>query len=119
MSTRDNPIPEHGGGHKDDLESGYPKDAKNDSAGHDDEGVGVKPSGSETGLEKGDYPDPGEGTTGRPTAARALATPSRATAGGVQAKGVMGDGRGASGKFCGTMGDGERGEAPHKGVVGQ
>lgn len=117
--TKDNPIPKHGGEHEDAEESGYPKDAGSEAAGHSDSGVGVKPSGSETGLEKGDYPEPGEGTTGRPTAARGLATPSRASAGGVKARGVMGDGRGSSGKYSGTMGDGERGEAPHKGVVGQ
>lgn len=82
---------------------------------------GIKPSGSENELEKGDYPEPGEGVTGRPTAARALATPSRATAGGVPARGVMGDGRGSSGKFSGTMGDGRSGggEPPHKGTSGQ
>lgn len=117
MNPRDNPLPAHGGGHKDDLEGGYPTDKGNDSAGHSDQGTGIVPSSSETALEKGDYPDPGSGTTGRPTAARALATPSRATAGGVGAKGVMGDGRGSNGKFVGTMGDGERGEPKCKGVV--
>lgn len=89
-----------------------------DGAGPSQDVTGVKPSSSETSLEKGDYPEPGEGTTGRPTAARALGTPSRGSAGGVSAKGTMGDGRGASGKACGTMGSGERPEAPHKGVVG-
>lgn len=117
--SKDTVKPAHGGGHKDDLESGYPSDKASEGGGTSDEGTGVVPSSAETSLEKGDYPEPGSGTTGRPTAARALATPSRATAGGVQARGVMGDGRGSNGKFCGTMGDGERGEAPHKGVVGQ
>lgn len=84
-----------------------------------DEGTGVAAASSETGLEKGDYPDPGEGVTGRPTAARGLATPSRASAGGVQAKNTMGDGRGANGKYCGTMGDGERPSVTAKGCVGQ
>src|ERR1700735_1237589 len=111
MSSKDNPRPAHspGGEHTDDLESGMPHDKASEGAGHSDSGVGVKPSSHETALEEGDYPEPGEGTTGRPTAARGLATPSRGNVGGVQARGTMGDGRGVSGKYTGTMGDGARG----------
>lgn len=122
MPSKDNPRPAHspGGEHEDDLESGMPHDKSEAQVeGSSDHGVGVKPSGHETALEEGDYPEPGEGVTGRPTAARGLSTPSRGNVGGVQAKGTMGDGRGESGKYVGTMGDGARGEPKAKGCVGQ
>lgn len=88
--------------------------------------VGVKPSSTENELEKGDYPEPGEGTGGGGGHNhRILPTPSKEAAGPIggsrgigNAKGVIGDGRGSSGKYRGTMGDGAKGEPKYKGTMG-
>ena len=98
--------PKPGGQHSDALESGLPKDTRSEGAGTSDAGTGVTPSRSETDVEKGDYPAPGEGMK----RGAAGPIPSTASAGGIPAHGATGDGRGSSGKFKGTMGSGQKGE---------
>ena len=106
--------PKAGGEHSDALESGLPSDVHNPGAGTSNKGTGYKPAGSETYTEKGDYPGVLEGK--RKGAAGPI--PSTAAAQGVPAKGVVSGGRGASGKFSGTMGSGAQGEPKHKGTMG-
>jgi hypothetical protein len=80
-----------------------------------------KPADSENSLEKGSYPSPGEGTEGGGgTNHRALPTPSKEGAGrGVNTgKGVMGEGRGSSGKFDRTITTRASGPAKAKGCMG-
>lgn len=106
--------PKAGGEHEDALEHGMPHDKHSEGAGTANAGTGVKPSGSENRLEKGDYPQPGEDTAGGGAHNhRILPTPSKEAAGPIggrgvgNARGVISGGRGSSGKYRGTMGDGE------------
>jgi len=78
------------------------------------EGTGYKPGGAETTTEKANYPSVEEGNE----KGAAGPMPSTAKAQGVQAKGVLGDGRGSSGRFSGTMGSGAKGEPKCKGTIG-
>lgn len=117
--------PKTGGEHEDALEKGLPHDMHSKGAGTATAGTGVKPSSSENALEKGDYPAPGEDTSGGGGHNhRILPTPSKEAAGPIggrgvgNAQGVIGDGRGASGKYRGTMGDGATGEPKCKGTMG-
>lgn len=116
--------PKAGGEHEDALEHGMPSDKRSEGAGTSDEGVGVKPSTSANHLERADYPEPGEETSGGGGHNhRSLPAPSRESAGPIgrrgigNVRGVVGDGRGASGKYRGTMGDGEV-EPKGKGTMG-
>jgi hypothetical protein len=122
MTRANTERPDKGGGHTDALESGMPSDRKSEGAGPAGEYQGIKPSSSPNRLEKGDYPEPGDDTAGGGAHNhRILPPPSAEDAGGrgsANAKGVIGDGRGLSGKFCGTMGDGAKGEPKGKGYVG-
>lgn len=120
--------PKAGGEHTDALESGMPHDVKSKGAGPATSGTGVKPSSSPNALEHGDYPEPGEGTSGGGgTNHRVLPTPSKEASGPISghgsrgtgnARGVIGDGRGASNHFRGTMGGGATGEPKAKGTMG-
>jgi len=118
--------PRPGGAHKDALESGKPHDVASRGAGPSHTGQGVKPASSPNRLERGDFPEPGEGTSGGGgTNHRVLPPPSKEAAGPVGRRGtgniingVIGGGRGASNKFRGTMGDGASGEPPYKGTMG-
>lgn len=122
MTRANTERPKAGGEHSDALESGLPSDRKSEGAGTEHTGTGVKAASSENRLEKGDYPEPGEGTSGGGgTNHRVLPTPSKEDAhsrGMQNARGVMGGGRGESGKFRGTMGGGEV-EPKAKGCIGQ
>lgn len=116
--------PKRGGGHTDALEHGMPSDSRSEGAGKANEGVGVKPSSSPTELERADYPEPGEGVSGGGgTNHRVLPTPSTEASGPIgrrgigNAKGFIGSGQNTSGKFRGTMGDGEV-EPKSKGTMG-
>jgi hypothetical protein len=116
--------PKAGGEHEDALEHGMPHDRHSEGAGAANQGVGVKPSGSPNELERGDYPEPGTDTAGGGAHNhRILPPPSKEAASGgrgtMNARGATGEGgRGASGKFRGTMGDGEKGPTKYKGCVG-
>lgn len=110
--------PKAGGEHHDALESGLPKDVRSQGAGTANEGVGYKPAGHESVTEKGEYPGPGEGSH----KGAAGPMPSSARAQGVPARNATGDGRGGSGRFKGTMGEGARGDPENisraKGTMG-
>lgn len=115
--------PKAGGEHEDALEHGMPHDERSQGAGPAEGGVGVKPSSSANHLERAEYPEPGEETSGGGAHNhRSLPPPSKEAASGnrgiANVRGVIGDGRGASGKFRGTMGGGEV-EPKAKGVMGQ
>jgi hypothetical protein len=72
------------------------------------------PPGGENNLERGDFPAPGEQTTGGGGVNhRSEPAPSSSIAG---AKGVMGGGRGSSGKYDGCMSGGDT--TKHRGCVG-
>jgi hypothetical protein len=123
MTRANTTHPKTGGEHEDALEHGMPHDTHSKGAGTADAGVGVKPSGHATSLEHGNYPEPGEGATGGGAHNhRGLPPPSADGAVGGRgtevAKGVIGGGRGLSGKFRGTMGDGQKGEPKGKGYMG-
>lgn len=118
--------PKAGGEHTDALEKGLPHDVHSKGAGTVSAGTGVKPSASPNELEHGDYPAPGEETTGGGAHNhRGLPPPSKEAAGPIggnrgtgNAQGIIGGGRGSSGKFRGTMGDGAKGEPKYKGTTG-
>jgi hypothetical protein len=118
--------PKAGGEHSDALEHGMPTDRHSAGAGTANAGTGVKPSSSPNHLEHADYPEPGEQTAGGGGHNhRILPTPSKEAAGPIgdrsvgNASGVIGGGRGSSGKFRGTMGDGAGpGEPKYKGTMG-
>ena len=117
--------PKAGGEHTDALEKGMPHDVPSKGAGPEHTGSGVKPSSSPNALEHTDYPEPGEGTGGGGGHNhRILPTPSKEAAGPIgrrgtgNARGVIGDGRGASNHFRGTMGGGAMGEPKAKGTMG-
>lgn len=75
----------------------------------------TKPSGGESSLERGTFPAPGADTEGGGAhPARVMPTPS--SSGMAGAKGVMGGGRGSSGKYSGVIGGGDT--TKHKGCVG-
>lgn len=80
-----------------------------------------QPASSPNALEKGDFPAPGEETSGGGgTNHRDFPTPSKASAGGrgiENVKGVIGDGRGSSPGHARTMGDGEV-TLKYKGTMG-
>jgi len=108
--------PKAGGEHSDALESGMPHDAASEGAGSSDKGTGYKPAGGETSEERGNY---GSVETGNAKGA-AGAMPSTSRING--ARGTVGDGRGSSGKYSGTMGSGSKGEpsvSRCKGAMGQ
>lgn len=79
-----------------------------------------KPAGAANSLEKGNFPAPGQQTSGGGGVNhRSEPTPSKESAGGrsgTQAKGVMGEGRGSSGKYAGVMSGGDT--TKHKGCMG-
>src|SRR5437879_5181488 len=113
MTRENTERPRTGGGHSDALESGPPQDTGSPAAGTSDKGTGYTP-GSETATEKGNYPGVEQGNekgAGGPM-------PSTAKSQGVAAKGIIGDGRGSSGRFSGTMGSGAKGEPKSKGTIG-
>lgn len=117
--------PKAGGEHSDALESGMPHDAPSKGAGPAHTGQGIKPSSSPNRLERGDFPEPGQETSGGGGHNhRVLPPPSKEAAGPIgrrgvgNVRGVVGEGRGASNKFRGTMGDGASGEPPYKGTMG-
>lgn len=118
--------PKAGGEHSDALEKGMPTDRKSEGAGTANAGVGVKPASGENRLEKGDFPEPGEDTAGGGGHNhRILPTPSKEASGPIggrgvgNARGVIGGGRGSSGKYRGTMGDGETSSSSKcKGTIG-
>ena len=113
MTRANTERPQTGGGHSDALESGYPSDKPSEGAGTSDKGTGYTP-GSENAIEKASYPGVEQGNekgAGGPM-------PSTAKAQGVAAKGIIGDGRGSSGRFSGTMGSGAKGEPKSKGTIG-
>jgi hypothetical protein len=115
----------HGGEHTDALEHGMPHDRHSLGAGPIDSGVGVKPSSTPNHLERAEYPEPGEETSGGGAHNhRSMPTPSKEGAAGhtggrgvSNAKGAMGDGRGTSGKYKGTTGSGEV-QPKYKGCMG-
>lgn len=73
-----------------------------------------KPASGENALERGSFPAPGEDTEGGGAhPARTMPTPSSSIAG---AKGVMGGGRGSSGKYSGVIGGGD--VTKHRGCMG-
>jgi hypothetical protein len=107
--------PKAGGEHHDSLESGLPSDVRSEGAGTSDKGTGYKPGSGETAEEKGNY-----GSVEHGNAKGAAGTmPSTSRIDG--ARGTIGDGRGSSGKFSGTMGSGAKGEpglSKCKGTIG-
>lgn len=116
--------PKRGGGHTDALEHGKPGDKRSEGAGSANEGVGVKPSSSPNHLERADYPEPGEETSGGGGHNhRGLPPPSKESSGPIggrgigNARGFIGSGQNTSGKYRGTMGDGEV-EPKSKGTMG-
>lgn len=120
--------PKAGGAHTDALEHGMPHDVRSQGAGTVEGGTGVKPSSSPNHLEHGDYPAPGQETTGGGAHNhRGLPPPSKEAAGPISgetgrgtgnARGIIGGGRGSSGKYRGTMGGGAMGEPKYKGTMG-
>lgn len=126
MTTPFGKKPKAGGEHTDALESGKPHDVASKGAGPEHTGTGVKPASSPNALEHADYPEPGEGSGGGGGHNhRVLPTPSKEASGPIggrrgtgNARGVIGDGRGASNSFRGTMGGGATGEPKSKGTMG-
>lgn len=120
MTRATTPHAKPGGEHTDALESGMPTDAKSAGAGPDDSHDYPVAPAADNALERGNYPAPGEQTSGGGAHNhRSLPAPSAGAGRGVMgAKGVAGGGRGQRDVYaCGTMGDG-RGSAKGKGYMG-
>lgn len=93
--------PKAGGEHSDALEGGLPSDTRSEGAGTSDNGVGYKPDGKNA-LERGETPPVTSGN------AKGAGGPEPGTARsmGIPARNTLGDGRGASGKYRGVIGEG-------------